>query len=93
MKNKPILFNYAVLPTFYDVLEQFLDHSHKGVISCALDNEYLNPNHDNECFDVNVLKTLLSKKANTSDNVKQLEENELEIFFRMDRREYRRRVV
>lgn len=47
---------------FYDALEQFLDHSHKGVISRALDNEYLNPNHDNNCFDVNVLKTLFMIK-------------------------------
>lgn len=47
---------------FYDALEQFLDHSHKGVISRALDNEYLNPNHDMECFDVNVLKTLFMIK-------------------------------
>jgi hypothetical protein len=43
---------------FYDALEQFLDHSHSGVITRALDNEYLNPNHDAECFDVEVLKTL-----------------------------------
>lgn len=47
---------------FYDALEQFLDHSHKGVISRALDNEYLNPNRDTECFDVNVLKTLFMIK-------------------------------
>lgn len=47
---------------FYDALEQFLDHSHKGVISRALDNDYLNPNHDRECFDVNVLKTLFMIK-------------------------------
>jgi len=47
---------------FYDALEQFLDHSHKGVISHALDNEYLNPNHETECFDVNVLKTLFMIK-------------------------------
>lgn len=47
---------------FYDSLEQFLDHSHKGVISHALDNEYLNPNHEAECFDVNVLKTLFMIK-------------------------------
>lgn len=47
---------------FYDALEQFLDHSHKGVITRALDNEYLNPNHDRECFDVNVLKTLFMIK-------------------------------
>lgn len=43
---------------FYDALEQFLDHSHKGVISRALDNDYINPNNSTECFDVNVLKTL-----------------------------------
>jgi hypothetical protein len=47
---------------FYDALEQFLDHSHKGVISRALDNEYLNPEHEEECFDVNVLKTLFMIK-------------------------------
>lgn len=47
---------------FYDALEQFLDHSHKGVISRALDNEYLNPDHEPECFDVNVLKTLFMIK-------------------------------
>ncbi|MDO4554252.1 MAG: BREX system P-loop protein BrxC [Lachnospiraceae bacterium] len=43
---------------FYDALEQFLDHSHKGVISRALDNTLLNPDQADECFDVNVLKTL-----------------------------------
>ncbi len=54
----------AIVPfnMFYDALEQFLDHSHKGVISRALDNDYLNPNHDSECFDVNVLKTLFMIK-------------------------------
>lgn len=43
---------------FYDALEQFLDHSHSGVISRALDNDQLNPEHAADCFDVNVLKTL-----------------------------------
>ena len=43
---------------FYNALERFLDHSHSGVITKALDNEYLNPEHAEECFDVNVLKTL-----------------------------------
>lgn len=54
----------AIVPfhMFYDALEQFLDHSHKGVIARALDNEYLNPNHADECFDVNVLKTLFMIK-------------------------------
>lgn len=47
---------------FYDALEQFLDHSHKGVISRALDNKYLNPEGAERCFDVNVLKTLFMIK-------------------------------
>lgn len=47
---------------FYDALEQFLDHSHKGVISRASDNDFLNPTHADECFDVNVLKTLFMIK-------------------------------
>lgn len=47
---------------FYDALHQFLDHSHKGVITRALDNEYINPDHDEECFNVNVLKTLFMIK-------------------------------
>lgn len=47
---------------FYDALHAFLDHSHKGVIIKALDNNYLNPNHEEECFDVNVLKTLFMIK-------------------------------
>lgn len=60
MNNEPgtiVPFNM-----FYDALEQFLDHSHKGVISRALDNDYLNPAHEKECFDVNVLKTLFMIK-------------------------------
>lgn len=47
---------------FYDALEQFLDHSHKGVIIRAYDNEYLNPNKLDDCFEVNVLKTLFMIK-------------------------------
>ena len=47
---------------FYDALEQFLDHSHKGVIMRAYDNEYLNPDKLEDCFDVNVLKTLFMIK-------------------------------
>lgn len=60
MQNEP----GALVPfnLFYDALEQFLDHSHQGVIARALDNEYLNPNHEDECFDVNVLKTLFMIK-------------------------------
>ncbi|HHU54035.1 MAG TPA: BREX system P-loop protein BrxC [Clostridiaceae bacterium] len=54
----------AIVPfnMFYDALEQFLDHSHRGVISRALDNEILNPNEEKENFNVNVLKTLFMIK-------------------------------
>ena len=47
---------------FYDALEEFLDHSHKGVIIRAYDNEYLNPEKSEDCFDVAVLKTLFMIK-------------------------------
>ena len=47
---------------FYDALHQFLDHTHKGVISKALDNEIINPNKEENCFTVNVLKTLFMIK-------------------------------
>ena len=47
---------------FYDALEQFLDHSHKSVISKAMDNEHLNPEKSGTCFDVDVLKTLFMIK-------------------------------
>lgn len=47
---------------FYDALEQFLDHSHKGVIIRAYDNEYLNSDKSDSCFDVDVLKTLFMIK-------------------------------
>ena len=54
----------ALIPfnMFYEPLEEFIDHSHRGVIVRALDNEFINPNHDRECFDVNVLKTLFMIK-------------------------------
>jgi hypothetical protein len=47
---------------FYDALHQFLDHSHKSVISRAFDNNYINPDHEEDCFTVNVLKTLFMIK-------------------------------
>lgn len=47
---------------FYNALEQFLDHSHKGVIIRAYDNDFLNPDKSEECFDVDVLKTLFMIK-------------------------------
>ncbi len=54
----------AVVPfyMFYGALEEFIDHSHRGVIAKALYNEKLNPDHANECFDVNVLKVLFMIK-------------------------------
>ncbi len=47
---------------FYNALEEFIDHSHSGVIRKALANEKLNPDHSEECFDVNVLKILFMIK-------------------------------
>lgn len=46
------------LHMFYDSLEQFLDHSHSSVISRAFDNPYINPDHAEDNFTINVLKTL-----------------------------------
>lgn len=44
---------------FYDALEKFLDHSHKGVIIKAYDNTKINPKGKTEdVFEINVLKTL-----------------------------------
>jgi hypothetical protein len=50
----------ALIPfnVFYDALHQFLDHSHKTVIIHAIDNSYINPDRLDDCFTVNVLKTL-----------------------------------
>lgn len=48
---------------FYDALENFLDHSHKGVISKAYDNSHINPEQkDCDVFTINVLKTLFMIK-------------------------------
>ena len=54
----------AIVPfyMFYGALEEFIDHSHRGVITKALDYEKLNPDHEKECFDVNVLKVLFMIK-------------------------------
>lgn len=44
---------------FYDAMEKFLDHSHKGVIIRAQDNSHINPDRQEEdVFAVNVLKVL-----------------------------------
>lgn len=55
----------AIVPfhRFYDALENFLDHSHKGVIIKAYDNSYINPDHkEKDVFAINVLKTLFMIK-------------------------------
>ena len=44
---------------FYDAMESFLDHSHRGVIIRAYDNSYINPERKTQdVFAINVLKTL-----------------------------------
>lgn len=55
----------AIVPfhRFYDALENFLDHSHRGVILKAYDNSYINPEKkDSDVFAINVLKTLFMIK-------------------------------
>ncbi len=48
---------------FYDALENFLDHSHKGVIVRAYDNTQINPEGKvSDVFTINVLKTLFMIK-------------------------------
>ena len=46
------------LHMFYDSLEEWLDHSHSSVISRAFDNPHLNPDREEDNFNINVLKTL-----------------------------------
>lgn len=54
----------AIVPfyLFYNALEEFIDHSHRVVITKAFVNEKINPEHNEECFDVNVLKILFMIK-------------------------------
>lgn len=55
----------AIVPfhRFYDALENFLDHSHRGVIIRAYDNSKINPdNKTSDVFAINVLKTLFMIK-------------------------------
>ena len=48
---------------FYDALENFLDHSHRGVIIKAYDSNFINPDHKTkDVFAINVLKTLFMIK-------------------------------
>lgn len=55
----------AIVPfhRFYDALENFLDHSHRGVIIRAYDNSRINPEKKtSDVFAINVLKTLFMVK-------------------------------
>lgn len=55
----------AIVPfhRFYDALENFLDHSHRGVIIRAYDNGRINPEKKtSDVFAINVLKTLFMIK-------------------------------
>ncbi len=47
---------------FYDSLEQAIEQNHKDVITKALANEIINPDHEQENFAVNVLKILFLLK-------------------------------
>ena len=44
---------------FYDALERYLDHTYSSVIFKAWENRRINPDREENCFNVNVLKTLL----------------------------------
>ncbi|MCD7882907.1 MAG: BREX system P-loop protein BrxC [Lachnospiraceae bacterium] len=54
----------AIVPLnlFYNDLEQFIDHTHSVVILRAQENERVNPNHEADCFPINVLKVLFLLK-------------------------------
>lgn len=47
---------------FYDALENFLDHSHRGVIIRAYENDIINPEHKEKVFAVDALKVLFMIK-------------------------------
>lgn len=47
---------------FYGALNKFLDHSHSVVVSRALDSNIINPEGEEDNFNVNVLKTLFMIK-------------------------------
>ena len=58
-------FEGAIVPfyRFYDALENFLDHSHRGVIIRAYDNSKINSEKKiSDVFAINVLKTLFMIK-------------------------------
>ena len=47
---------------FYEPIKKFIDHSHSIVIKRAIDNEYVNPEKKESCFNAEVLKTLFMIK-------------------------------
>lgn len=47
---------------FYQGLDQFLDHTHLIVIQRALENDVINPKHEEQPFNVHVLETLFMVK-------------------------------
>lgn len=47
---------------FYEPIKEFIDHSHSIVISNAENNDYINPNHEENCFAIRVLKVLFMIK-------------------------------
>lgn len=54
----------AIVPLyrFFDDLVKFIDHTHSIVILRAQENERINPNKEQDCFAVNVLKVLFLLK-------------------------------
>lgn len=67
----------ATFDLFYDALEQFIESSHRTVIIHAWENEYINPDKEENCFAVNVLKVLFMIKyvkeiAPTVENITSL---------------------
>ena len=55
--------NIVPFHRFYDALENFLDHSHSGVIIRAYDNSFINPEKKSkDVFAINVLKALFMIK-------------------------------
>ena len=78
---------------FYDALHQFLDHSHRGVILRAEDSDEINPDREEDCFNVNVLKALfmikyVDKIVANVDNITSLMVSDIDT----DRVELKRKV-
>lgn len=80
---------------FYSALENFLDHSHRSVISKAYDNSYINPDKKTkDVFAIDVLKTLFMIKyvnevksdvgSITSLMISNIEDNRLELKARVE---------